>query len=101
MRYRTDEYSLYDVDEERPTSEVWTASEKCLDALEYLYQATESNVLERTRILGSAIDDMSAQSRDAAMTRHRQEQNMLKTQLSDIAAVWCTNMEDKIRSQSQ
>lgn len=101
IQYRTDESAAYDFKEETPVIEAWTASVGSLDALEYLYQVTETVILERTRTIGSVIDDMSAETRDPQVVKQREEQKLLKDQLADIAANWCTNMEDRVRTQSQ
>jgi len=72
-----------------------------MQAMEKLYDITERTIKDRTRMLGSTIDEASADERDQALTQQRRDQSVLKTQLSDLAAAMCLNMEDKIRLHSQ
>jgi nuclear pore complex protein Nup133 len=72
-----------------------------MQAMEKLYDITERTIKDRTKMLGSTIDEVAADTRDKALTQQRRDQSVLKTQLSDLAAALCLNMEDKIRLHSQ
>jgi nuclear pore complex protein Nup133 len=86
---------MYEIDEQRPAAEFWTASDAILDALEELYTTTWHTLLARSRLYGTSID--AADRTD----QNQKDQTVLKTQLADLAAVICANMEDKIRTHSQ
>ena len=93
--------AVYEIDRERPTVEFWTAKDSILASLESLYDTTEQTIKERTRRLGSTIDEPSFETRDTALNQQRRDQAAMKSQLADLAAVLCLNMEDKIRLHSQ
>ena len=90
----------YVVDKLYPEIELWTAQDSLIDALDFLYTATERTVKDRTRDLGSVVDGPSLDVDNPELRRQREVQNMLKTQLGHLAAALCANMEDKIRNQS-
>ncbi|ODO05027.1 hypothetical protein I350_05639 [Cryptococcus amylolentus CBS 6273] len=97
-QYREEEADLYVIDREKPAVEMWTASDELLDALEFLYASTEAAIKERTRVLGSAIDEPPSSGRGGEDLRKEQIlQGMLKRQMGWLAAALCTNMEDKCR----
>ena len=79
--------------------ELWTAKTSIIDALEYLYAATEALIKERSRQFGSIVDE-SASDSNPAMRLRQNEQVGLKNYLAGLAAAFCTNMEDKLRAAS-
>ncbi|WVQ77306.1 hypothetical protein IAR50_006990 [Cryptococcus sp. DSM 104548] len=103
-QYREEESELYGVDREKPAEEMWTASDELLGMLEELYARTEAGIKERTRVLGSVIDEPPASSSarsgpggNEELKKEQVLQGMLKRQMGWLAAVLCTNMEDKCR----
>lgn len=100
-QYREDELGLYAMDRENPSTELWTASTTLLDALEELYGTTVQLISERTRELGSAVDQPPTATDGAQLRHERQTQHLLKNQLTELAAAVCTNMEDKLRATSR
>ena len=96
--YREDERQSYEIDRERPASELWTAADGLIDNLDALYTATAQMIKDRTRDLGSAVDEAPSQSVSPALRQQQELQARLKRQLVDLAAALCTNMEDKMRA---
>lgn len=104
-QYREEESDLYAIDREKPAIEMWTASDSLIDSLDHLYTLTEALIKERTRELGSVIDEAHVAggptSRiEAGREELRKEQVVqatLKRQMGWLAAALCTNMEDKCR----
>ena len=98
--FREDEGAAYEVDRLHPVIDLWTAKDSLLDGLDYLYSTTQQIIKDRTRTLGSVIDETSAgDSRDHELRQQRQKQSVLKGQTAHLAAALCNNMEDKLRVQ--
>jgi nuclear pore complex protein Nup133 len=95
------ETDLYEVNRERPAIELWTASDVMIDAIESLYSATEQLIKDRTRDFGSVIDEPPSQAASPELRRKQVDQSTLKTQMTDLAAALCSNMEDKMRAASR
>ncbi|EIW66527.1 hypothetical protein TREMEDRAFT_74725 [Tremella mesenterica DSM 1558] len=93
---REDEHATYEIDRLRPASELWTAQDALIDSLDGLYSITEGLIRDRTRDLGSVVDEPPSAS---SHLRSQQEvQAHLKRQMVDLAAALCTNMEEKMRA---
>jgi nuclear pore complex protein Nup133 len=100
-QYREKELGLYATDRENPATELWTAATGLLDALESLYNTTVRLIAERTRDLGSAVDQAPSDTDVPQLRAQRATQQLLKDQLTELAAALCTNMEDKLRATSR
>ena len=74
------------------------AEDSLIDALESLYTITQRLVAERTRTIGSVVDETPSGSSNRDLYAQQSLQARLKQQVADLAAVLCTNMEDKIRT---
>ncbi|KAK4686173.1 hypothetical protein P7C73_g3957, partial [Tremellales sp. Uapishka_1] len=98
FQYREAEMKTYEENRERPSIELWTAQNSFIEALDYLYSTTEKLIKERTRTLGSVIDEVATATGDPNLTKDQKVQFVLKQQMTDIAASLCTNMEDKMRT---
>ncbi|WVQ78640.1 hypothetical protein IAT38_000727 [Cryptococcus sp. DSM 104549] len=102
-QYREEEATTYDIDREMPAVELWTASDALIDSMDYLYSATEQLIRERTRDLGSVIDEAPAPAAlaivggDGGLKKEQVLQATLKRQMASLAAALCANMEDKCR----
>jgi nuclear pore complex protein Nup133 len=99
-QYIEDEQKTYEIDRLHPAHELWTAQDELLEAIEYLYTATQNLIRDRTRDLGSVIDESPQNTRDPKMREEQSRQALLKDQMSTLAAAICVNMEDKIRVQA-
>nr|ODN90385.1 hypothetical protein L204_05990 [Cryptococcus depauperatus CBS 7855] len=100
-RYREEESDSYEINRETPSIEMWTASDPLLNSLEYLYTTTERVIEERTRELGSAVDEATLQQQqipgNEELRKEQILQGQLKRQMGWLAAALCANMEDKCR----
>ncbi|ADV23780.1 Hypothetical protein CGB_H0250C [Cryptococcus gattii WM276] len=104
-QYREEESDLYAIDREKPAIEMWTASDNLIDSLDHLYTLTEVLIKERTRELGSVIDEAPVtggptgriETGKEELRKEQVVQAMLKRQMGWLAAALCTNMEDKCR----
>lgn len=65
--------------------------------MEYLFSATEQLVPDRTRDLGSVIDEKATEGGDDRLHREQVKQERLKDQMTNIGASICINMEDRVR----
>jgi nuclear pore complex protein Nup133 len=81
--------------------ELWTAKDSILDALEYLYTATENAIQDQSRIYGTVVDQIAREGDRSEMAMRQAKQQRLKYLLTQLAAAICTNMEDKCRSQAR
>ncbi|WVR03681.1 hypothetical protein IAU60_000676 [Kwoniella sp. DSM 27419] len=100
-QYREDELYTYEIDREKPAIEIWTAQDSLIEALDFLFSTTEQLIKERTRDLGSVIDETCTAASDLAPRTEQQLQSRLKSQMAILAAALCTNMEDKCRATSR
>ncbi|ORX35321.1 Non-repetitive/WGA-negative nucleoporin C-terminal-domain-containing protein [Kockovaella imperatae] len=95
--FREDQGAAYEVDMDRPEISLWTAKDSLIDGLDFLYTTTEHLIKDRTRTLGSVIDESSSGDRDSENRPQRQRQALLKDQLTQLAAALCAQMEDRLR----
>ena len=65
--------------------------------MEYLFSATEQLIQDRTRDLGSVIDERPTEGGDDRLHREQVKQERLKDQMTNIGASLCINMEDRVR----
>jgi nuclear pore complex protein Nup133 len=65
--------------------------------MEYLFSATEQLIKDRTRDLGSVIDERPTEGGDDRLHREQVKQERLKDQMTYIGASLCINMEDRVR----
>ncbi|WWC66609.1 uncharacterized protein I206_100512 [Kwoniella pini CBS 10737] len=100
-QYREEELYTYEIDREKPAIEIWTAQDSLLEALDFLYTTTEQLIKERSRDLGSVIDEPPSDTAEPGLKREQQLQSRLKGQMAILAAALCTNMEDKCRATSR
>nr|XP_019048984.1 hypothetical protein I302_02764 [Kwoniella bestiolae CBS 10118]OCF27914.1 hypothetical protein I302_02764 [Kwoniella bestiolae CBS 10118] len=100
-QYREEELYTYEIDRERPAIEIWTAQESLIEALDFLYSTTDALIKERTRELGSVIDEPPSETAEPALKREQQLQSRMKGQMAILAAALCTNMEDKCCSRRE
>lgn len=96
-RLREDEQAIYEIDREHPAVELWTSQDSFLTAMEYLFTATESLIQDRTRDLGSVIDERPTEGGDDRLHHEQVKQERLKDQMTYIGASLCSNMEDRVR----
>jgi nuclear pore complex protein Nup133 len=96
-RLREDEQSLYEIDRERPATELWTSQDSFLLTMEYLFFATGQLIQDRTRDLGTVIDEKPTEGGDDRLHREQVKQERLKDQMTNIGASLCINMEDRVR----
>jgi nuclear pore complex protein Nup133 len=96
-RLREDEQHLYEIDRLRPAIELWTSQDSFLSTMEYLFSATEQLIQDRTRDLGSVIDERPTEGGDDRLHREQVKQERLKDQMTYIGASLCSNMEDRVR----
>lgn len=79
--------------------ELWTAADKIIDELEALYDTTQQLIKDRTRRLGSIVDEApTARARGSDLGHQQKDQYTLKEQMTHLAAALCENMEDKLRT---
>lgn len=99
-RYREEEVATYEIDREKPAVEVWTAQDSLIDALDFLFSTTERLIKERTRDLGSVIDEQAKEHEHSEQNLKKEQhlQAQLKGQMASLAAALCANMEDKCRT---
>ncbi|KAK8861724.1 hypothetical protein IAR55_002547 [Kwoniella newhampshirensis] len=100
-QYCEAEQGLYEVNRDKPAIELWTAGDDFIDALDFLYSTTEKLIRERTRDLGSVIDEPHSSTGDPHLRHEQDVQSQLKSQMAYLAAALCTNMEDKCRATSR
>ncbi|WVF65992.1 hypothetical protein IAT40_000730 [Kwoniella sp. CBS 6097] len=100
-QYREEELDTYEIDREKPAIEIWTAQDTLIEALDFLFTTTEALIKERTRDLGSVIDEPASERSEPALRAEQQLQSRLKGQMAILAAALCTNMEDKCRATSR
>ncbi|WVQ93625.1 hypothetical protein IAU59_000701 [Kwoniella sp. CBS 9459] len=100
-QYREEELNTYEIDRERPAIEIWTAQENLIGALDFLFTTTEALIKERTRELGSVIDEPATERSEPALRNEQALQARFKGQMAILAAALCTNMEDKCRATSR
>lgn len=97
--WRENEAALYDVDRRQPTVELWTANDAIIEELDALYDATKQLIKNRTRHLGSVVDEApTARARNSELGQQQKDQFTLKEQMTHLAAALCENMEDKLRT---
>ncbi|KAL7420109.1 hypothetical protein Q5752_005074 [Cryptotrichosporon argae] len=96
-QFREDEIATYQIDRLHPVDEPWTAADAIVDALDALFTATDRLVRDRTRALGSVIDEAPTAA-DAETRQAQVDQVGLKRQMTELAAALCSNMEDKLRA---
>ena len=72
--FRSEETEVYEIDEQKPAAEFWTASDSILEALEQLYTVTEHNLRDRTRLLGTAIDEVVTDAGTSALSKQKKDQ---------------------------
>ncbi|TXT07474.1 hypothetical protein VHUM_03194 [Vanrija humicola] len=92
---------VYQVDRTHPAVALWTASDTIINDVEALYIATEKLIKTRTRTLGSVVDEAPPTTGAAANTEQasqQRDQDVLKQQMTSLAAALCDNMEDKLRT---
>lgn len=65
--------------------------------MEYLFTATERLIQDRTRDLGSVIDERPVADGDERLLREQTKQERLKDQMTYLGASLCSNMEDRVR----
>jgi nuclear pore complex protein Nup133 len=65
--------------------------------MEFLFSSTERLIQERTRDLGSVIDERPIEGRDDRLHREQIKQERLKDQMTYLGASLCSNMEDRVR----
>lgn len=94
---REDEQHLYEIDRLRPAIELWTSQDSFLSTMEYLFSATEQLIQDRTRDLGSVIDERPTEGGVDRLHREQVKQERLKDQMTYIGASLCSNMEDRVR----
>lgn len=93
--------NVYQVDRQHPAVALWTASDTLINDVEALYIATEKLIKTRTRTLGSVVDEAPPTTGAAANTElavQQRDQDVLKQQMTSLAAALCDNMEDKLRT---
>lgn len=100
-RLREDEHELYDVERARPAIELWTSQDSFLDNIEALYITTERLIQDRTRELGSVIDERPVEGTNERLYLEQVKQERLKDQMTYLSASLCSNMEDRVRSESR
>ncbi|OCF44072.1 hypothetical protein I317_02025 [Kwoniella heveanensis CBS 569] len=100
-QYREEELHTYEIDREKPAIEIWTAQDTLIEALDFLFSTTEALIKERTRDLGSVIDEPANERSEPNLRAEQQLQSRLKGQMAILAAALCTNMEDKCRATSR
>ena len=90
--------TTYEIDRRHPTIESWMAQDSLIDGLDSLYTATDQLISDRTRTLGSAVDETPSDASGGDLRGQQALQARLKQQMADLAAALCINMEDKIRT---
>ncbi|KAL1411896.1 hypothetical protein Q8F55_002882 [Vanrija albida] len=93
--------NIYQVDRTHPAVALWTASDTIINDVEALYIATEKLIKQRTRTLGSVVDEAAPTTGAAANTEQavqQRNQDLLKQQMTSLAAALCDNTEDKLRT---
>lgn len=94
---REDGNPKYEIERLKPATELWTAQDSILQAVEYLYFATQRAIAERTRSLGTVVDELPSDHSTEELRKHQAKQNLLKDHMAALAAALCINMEDKVR----
>lgn len=69
--------------------------------MESLYTATEGLIGERTRRLGTVIDERPVSGANDRLYTEQVKQDRLKDQMTYFAASLCSNMEDRVRFASR
>ncbi len=96
--YAEEEVTTYEIDRSHPTIETWTAQDSLIDALDFLYTITDRLITDRTRTIGSLVDEQPSDTSIRDIQGQQTLQARLKQQMAYLAAALCINMEDKIRT---
>jgi nuclear pore complex protein Nup133 len=97
-RFREEGIATYEINRQEPAMEPWTAQDSIIAALDYLYGTTDKLVRDRSRELGSVIDEAPSEITEGRWRAEQQVQFLLKKQMTVLAAALCTNMDEKVRT---
>lgn len=100
-RLREDEVDIYNIERKQPAIELWTSQDSLLNSVETLFTATERLIQDRTRELGSVIDDHPVEGTEQRLFTEQVKQDRLKDQMMNLGASLCINMEDRVRLASR
>lgn len=90
-----DEMDLYAIDPNRATVDLWTAADPLLNDMDALYDATYKVIQDRTRRIGTIVDEDSGTA-TGSMALKQKEQAELKAQMTTLAEGLCENVADKL-----
>ncbi|TIB64724.1 hypothetical protein E3P78_01027 [Wallemia ichthyophaga] len=103
FKFRQQQSEIYGLDASARGFESWMAKTKMLHVLEMTYERTRKLLRDRTRELGSSIDDNPTDYENAPSTKATQkligrqsEQEELRQQLCSIAELTIESYEDRI-----
>jgi nuclear pore complex protein Nup133 len=100
-RLREDDEGIYQIERKQPAIELWTSQDSLLNNVEALFAATERLIQDRTRELGSVIDERPVEGTDESLYQEQVRQDRLKDQMMYLGASLCSNMEDRVRFASR
>lgn len=100
-RLREDDEEIYRIERKQPAIELWTSQDSLLNSVETLFTATERLIQDRSRELGSVIDERPNEGNDERLYREQVKQDRLKDQMMYLGASLCSNMEDRVRYASR
>ncbi|CAK9785321.1 unnamed protein product [Cutaneotrichosporon oleaginosum] len=93
--WRMNEMELYAIDASRATVDLWTASDSLLNDMDSLYGFTRKAIQDRTRRIGTIVDEESGSS-TGSIALQQKEQAELKTQMTTLAEGLCENVVDRL-----
>lgn len=82
--------------EDKVTVDRWTASDTLLRDMDALYASTRSAITDRTRRIGTIVDEVSSNAL-ASLSQQQKEQAELKAQMTILAEGLCENIVDKLQ----
>lgn len=92
------EESLYAIKVDKVTVDLWTASDTLLSDMDSLYAYTKKVIADRTRRIGTIVDEVSAGANASSdIGLQQKEQAELKAQMSVLAEGLCENLADKLQ----
>ena len=100
-RLREDDEEIYRIERKQPAIELWTSQDSLLDNVEALFTSTERLIQDRTRELGSVIDERPVEGTEERLYQEQVKQDRLKDQMMYLGASLCSNMEDRVRFASR
>lgn len=82
---------------EKVTNDLWTAADTLLSDMDSLFALTRKVIQDRTRRIGTIVDEVSMNSSTSEIGIQQREQGELKEQMTTMAEGLCMNVADKLQ----